>query len=53
MEKGEEETLDESSIRQESVLLKVEKACHPTPHRERKKACKIQAGKLQIEAIEE
>jgi hypothetical protein len=35
MEKGEEETLDESSInRQESVLLKVEKACHPTPERE-------------------
>jgi hypothetical protein len=52
MEKGEEETLDESSIiRQESVLLKVEKACHPTPQRER--ACKIQAGKLHIEAIEE
>ncbi len=40
MEKGEEETLDESSIvRQESVLLKVEKACHPTPqgHRERER----------------
>jgi hypothetical protein len=52
--------LDESSInRQESVLLKVEKACHPTPHRERERerererACKIQAGNLQIEAIEE
>lgn len=35
MEKGEEETLDESSInRQESVLMKVEKACHPTRERE-------------------
>ncbi len=54
MEKGEEETLDESSIiRQESVLLKVEKACHPTPHTHTHRACKIQAGNLQIEAIEE
>jgi hypothetical protein len=42
MEKGEKETLDESSIiKQESVLLKVEKAC------------KIQVGKVQIEVIKE
>jgi hypothetical protein len=39
MEKGEEETFNESSIiRQELMLLKVEKVCHPTPQRERELA---------------
>jgi hypothetical protein len=57
MEKGEEETLDESSIiRQESVESgeSGESGESLSPNtRERERACKIQAGNLQIEAIEE
>jgi hypothetical protein len=48
MEKGEEKTLDESSInRQESVLLKVEKACHPTPERERERERELARFRLE------
>jgi hypothetical protein len=40
-EKEEEETLDESSnIKQQSMLLKVEKACHPTLEKETKRETK-------------
>jgi hypothetical protein len=42
MEKGEEKTLDESNIiKQKLVLLKVEKAYHPTPKKKRERTCKI------------
>ncbi len=54
MEKGEEETLDESSIiRQESVESGESGESLSPNTRERERACKIQAGNLQIEAIEE
>jgi hypothetical protein len=35
------------------MLLKVEKACHLTPHKKKERASKIQPRKLQIEIIEE